>query len=1020
MQIELEASKCRLVATDGVKASLHQEMHRGQKALRLDFQFSGSGYALLRIPVNIRLHPNYVFQFQVAGQCPDNTLEFKLLDASTDNVWWVNRPNFKFTKTFQTVVNKKRHLSYAWGPVKEPLQEVAFLDLTITNANGGQGSVIFKGLTYEELPLGSASRQAPEVWASSNRKNAQRVLDEDPYTRWESQGKGELESLIFRFREGQELSALVLEWGEHPVQDFQIDIKEGNGPWRCTDTIRGATAMRQYLLLPDCDISAVRLTMRKQAAINLPLCAPRQVSLRSVTFHDRSYAPCHNSLWKRIAKTFPRGYFPRYHQDEQSFWTVVGASGSRQEAIINEEGMLEVGRQTFSLEPFLFNDRRLLTWACGDHNQSLADGYLPIAQVERRHNQTLYQDVRGEDEGPVLKITAFAQGGQEDSTLYARYTIKNESERTIQRGRFYLALRQFQVNPPWQFLNTPGGFTAIHSLERSGKEVLVNGRLKVVELTPADGFGATTIATDDVVEHLNYGLLPEAAAVYDERGFASGALMWHYEIQPGEEKHFDIAVPYTDRSQVLHLERALEETRSYWLRQLEKVQVEITAAPDLVRTIKSQLAYILINRDGDAIQPGSRCYRRTWIRDGSLTSAALLQNGFEKEVRAFIEWFAPYQYENGKIPCCVDKRGSDPVPEHDSHGEFIYLVMEYYRFTRDLDFLRALFPRLLKAVAYIQELRSQCLTEDFQAGGNRAHLYGILPPSISHEGYSAHPAYSNWDNLFAMKGLDDAAQAAAILGENEEAERLRSLAEEFRHCLLASIQASMSLHGIDYIPGANDLGDFDATSTTIGLDPANTLLELPKALEATFERYIEFFRARRDGKPFVDYTPYELRTVGTFVRLSQADRAHEALDYFMQDRRPAGWNHWAEVVYKNPLTPRFIGDAPHGWVGSDFLRSVRNLFVYETAESLVVGAGIKPQWLEQGVKVVNLPTHFGPLTFSARRQTVEGKTMTNYEVDGPITAPVELHVLVGGKTGASKTLKVTLSQLPCRVQISCP
>jgi hypothetical protein len=30
---------------------------------------------------------------------------------------------------------------------------------------------------------------------------------------------------------------------------------------------------------------------------------------------------------------------------------------------------------------------------------------------------------------------------------------------------------------------------------------------------------------------------------------------------------------------------------------------------------------------------------------------------------------APYQFDNGKVPCCVDDRGSDPVPENDSHGE---------------------------------------------------------------------------------------------------------------------------------------------------------------------------------------------------------------------------------------------------------------------------------------------------------------------------------------------------------------
>ena len=32
-----------------------------------------------------------------------------------------------------------------------------------------------------------------------------------------------------------------------------------------------------------------------------------------------------------------------------------------------------------------------------------------------------------------------------------------------------------------------------------------------------------------------------------------------------------------------------------------------------------------------------------------------------------------YQFANGKVPCCVDRRGADPVPENDSAGEFLFL-----------------------------------------------------------------------------------------------------------------------------------------------------------------------------------------------------------------------------------------------------------------------------------------------------------------------------------------------------------
>ena len=68
----------------------------------------------------------------------------------------------------------------------------------------------------------------------------------------------------------------------------------------------------------------------------------------------------------------------------------------------------------------------------------------------------------------------------------------------------------------------------------------------------------------------------------------------------------------------------------------------------------------------------------------------------------------------------------------------------------------------------------------------------------------------------------------------------------------------------------------------------------PDLLRNTFERYWREFTARRDGLRAWDaYTPYELRTVGTFVRLGRRERALEALDFFFADQQPPQWNQWA-------------------------------------------------------------------------------------------------------------------------------
>ncbi len=71
------------------------------------------------------------------------------------------------------------------------------------------------------------------------------------------------------------------------------------------------------------------------------------------------------------------------------------------------------------------------------------------------------------------------------------------------------------------------------------------------------------------------------------------------------------------------------------------------------------------------------------------------------------------------------------------------------------------------------------------------------------------------------------------------------------------------------------------------------------------------------------------------------------------------------MTTRDPRTPRFLGDLPHGWVASSFVRSVRRLVAYEDDDSraLVVGAGVPEAWVREapGVGVRSLPTHFGAL-----------------------------------------------------------
>src|SRR5690606_9168442 len=150
----------------------------------------------------------------------------------------------------------------------------------------------------------------------------------------------------------------------------------------------------------------------------------------------------------------------------------------------------------------------------------------------------------------------------------------------------------------------------------------------------------------------------------------------------------------------------------------------------------------------------------------------------------------------------------------------------------------------------------------------------------------------------ALRGYRDAADMAVALGLETEALAMAESRDEFRQDLQASLLQTMKAHRSDYLPGSAELGDFDATPTTIALAPGGEQGRLPQpALDNPFERYWQEYVARRDGKrEWKDYTPYEWRNVGAFVRLGWRDRAQQASEFFFKDRAPPGWNQWAEVV----------------------------------------------------------------------------------------------------------------------------
>src|SRR5205823_3110249 len=165
-------------------------------------------------------------------------------------------------------------------------------------------------------------------------------------------------------------------------------------------------------------------------------------------------------------------------------WTVVGVDGDDKNALLNEEGMLEVEKGGFSIEPYLYVDGRLVDWSNARTSQSLDEGYLPIPSVHWDFDQV------------GLDVTAFAAGERNASTLNALYRVENNRDQPV------------------------------------------------IFTKPPEQFGATSIESGSIRDFMEEGKVPPQTAASDRFGFASAAMAYSFDLAPQAQEEVAVTVPF--------------------------------------------------------------------------------------------------------------------------------------------------------------------------------------------------------------------------------------------------------------------------------------------------------------------------------------------------------------------------------------------------------------------------------------------------------------------------------------------
>ena len=286
------------------------------------------------------LPPNYEFSFAIKGDAPTNTLEFKMIDSTGENVWWSNNPNFKFPKDWQTVTRKKRQISFAWGPTADKeLKRFAAIELAITAGSGGKGSIWLDDLAVTPLDPDTRFYPFPRVTASSQSQgyDVGRAIDTDPTTAWRSAPlrvsaspsaapppTGAVppgaETIDIDFQRRREFGGLVIGWEPgRRANSYEVQGSPDGQSWRTLYTIHRASPIpfaqtaaatktaialsplfRDYLYMPESDARFLRIVLK----------SPENkggYGIRDISIKPLEWAATENDFFFAVAKDAPRG-----------------------------------------------------------------------------------------------------------------------------------------------------------------------------------------------------------------------------------------------------------------------------------------------------------------------------------------------------------------------------------------------------------------------------------------------------------------------------------------------------------------------------------------------------------------------------------------------------------------------------------------------------------------------------------------------------------------------------------------
>lgn len=607
-------------------------------------------------------------------------------------------------------------------------------------------------------------------------------------------------------------------------------------------------------------------------------------------------------------------------------WTAVGLPQLDEMPVVGPRGLLMPFWDSWSID----------SWVFGTHGELVPSR---LSAVE----QTLSID-------PNLRVTTRSEQADIRWSSSAAVVMENNSpvcKLEVTARSEYEAILALSIRP-----YNGEGVSFIHELEHSadGAEWRVNREQRLQFDPPPRRTVVSDYRSGDVYrksrESESRGERPGAVEHRCDVGMATGAAL--YRIAPGTDAKVTVSIP---------LESEKSRPRSVpvsWQTALG-CHAQLRGAPLRIGFLYDASVRVLILLSPGTVYPGPYTYKRFWFRDASFILKSLLTLGFVERVEAILDGYPKLQDRNGYF---ISQEG-----EWDSNGEVLWILDEFCRFTK-----RPPKPEWAKAILSGADwiIRKRLPSDD------EALHAGLLPAGFSAEHLGPNDYYY-WDDFWGLAGLRSAARLASEYGELAAARRFEQNAEDFEAAIHRSISKANTRIGSASIP-ASPYRRMD--SGAIGSIVASYPLRLIDADDNRMRSTIEFLieRCFIKGAFFQDMIHSGLNAYLTLhvaqCLLRDGDERYGAMiERVAELATPTG--QWPEAIH--PLTlGGCMGDGQHSWACAEWVMMLRNCFVREEGDSLVIGSGVLKSWVgEEPLTYGPVLTAFGTITVTLERSGEE-------------------------------------------------